>query len=262
MNFNLYWLMLILLPALTTISVEGSFAKYQFMYKPRQIFSPAPELILIAGGTGSGKSTFMMDLALTKGILKCVSTDFVRQVMRGFSDDPALHRSTYDGTGDPIQQWRECCNVLQPTLHSITKDSLDRGYSLVIEGVHLIPNNDLIKMWTDGGGVAQGVVLSVDDEQSHKELIFKRGKFMKEVSAKQIENFGRIRQVQNEMLRLAEENDWLLVKQTVQRDPIDIVTETIQKRHNELIQKMELSEKLKQLDLINENDIPEKPLSP
>ena len=57
-----------------------------------------PKLILIAGCPGTGKSTFGMSLALEQGILKCISTDTVRAVMRSYvpeSISPPLHRSSY-----------------------------------------------------------------------------------------------------------------------------------------------------------------------
>jgi hypothetical protein len=57
-----------------------------------------PKLILIGGCPGTGKSTFGMSLALEQGILKCISTDTVRAVMRSYvpeSISPPLHRSSY-----------------------------------------------------------------------------------------------------------------------------------------------------------------------
>jgi len=57
-----------------------------------------PKLILITGCPGTGKSTFGMSLALEQGILKCISTDTVRAVMRSYvpeSISPPLHRSSY-----------------------------------------------------------------------------------------------------------------------------------------------------------------------
>jgi len=61
-----------------------------------------PKLILIGGAPGTGKSTFGMSLALDQGILKCISTDTIRAVMRSFvaqDVSPALHRSSYAQVG-------------------------------------------------------------------------------------------------------------------------------------------------------------------
>jgi pantothenate kinase-related protein Tda10 len=54
-----------------------------------------PKLVIISGCPGTGKSTFGMSLALEQGILKCISTDTVRAVMRSYvpeSISPPLHR--------------------------------------------------------------------------------------------------------------------------------------------------------------------------
>jgi len=78
-----------------------------------------PKLILIGGPPGTGKSTFGMSVALDQGILKCISTDTIRAVMRSFVAEeisPALHRSSYAPSGhkgdDPVRSWRETCTVL------------------------------------------------------------------------------------------------------------------------------------------------------
>lgn len=60
-----------------------------------------------------------MSVALDQGILKCISTDTIRAVMRSFVAEeisPALHRSSYAPSGhkgdDPVRSWRETCTVL------------------------------------------------------------------------------------------------------------------------------------------------------
>ena len=105
--------------------------------------SDKPKLILISGSPGTGKSTFGMAVALDQGILKCVSTDTVRQVMRSFvaaEVSPALHRSSYAGAfegDDPVRSWRETCTVLSASVEALVDDSIARGVSLVVEGVHV-----------------------------------------------------------------------------------------------------------------------------
>ena len=116
------------------------------------VFSPKvgitkPQLILIGGCTGTGKSTFGMQVALSQGVLKCVSTDTIRAVMRSFVTkeiSPALHRSSYAGEGDALQNWRECCTVLEGSVEALVRDAIERGVSLVVEGVHIVPSNKLL----------------------------------------------------------------------------------------------------------------------
>lgn len=196
-----------------------------FLFSPKQDFSK-PQLILIGGCTGTGKSTFGMQTALSQGILKCVSTDTIRAVMRSFVSkeiSPALHRSSYAGDGDAITNWRECCTVLEGSVEALVSDAIDRGVSLVVEGVHIVPSNRLLDMWRDSGGAALGVLLTITDETSHESLIFRRGEITKKGEDKKIKAFGRIRLIQGEMVRLAEEAQWLLIEQKLEPDPIEIV---------------------------------------
>ena len=48
-----------------------------FVFSPKQ--NTKPQLVLIAGCTGTGKSTFGMSVALNQNILKCISTDTIRE---------------------------------------------------------------------------------------------------------------------------------------------------------------------------------------
>ena len=88
------------------------------------VFSPTsakekPKLVLIGGSAGTGKSTFGMSVALDQGILKCISTDTIRGVMRSFipkNISPALHRSSYEHgnhSDDPVNSWYETVRVIE-----------------------------------------------------------------------------------------------------------------------------------------------------
>jgi 2-phosphoglycerate kinase len=140
-----------------------------------------PKLILIGGCPGTGKSTFGMSVALDQGILKCISTDTVRAVMRSFvakEVSPALHRSSYAPAfedDNPVRSWKETCPVLQPSVEGLVDDAINRRVSLVVEGVHVMPSNDLIKKWQDAGGVALGVLLQGQNPTTHKKLLKRRG---------------------------------------------------------------------------------------
>lgn len=198
-----------------------------FFHLPTQ--HSVPQLVLIAGCTGAGKSTLGMTLALNHGILRCVSTDVVRQVLRGVKSDAALHRSSYSGTGDPVREWKECCEVLQTSLQGLVDDSLDRGTSLVLEGVHLIPSNDLIERWRKRGGVALGCVLVIKDPEAHQELLRRRGESHHCIvhSNSQLKSFDRIRAIQDEMIRLGHEHNWLQIEQRIELDPLETISDLL-----------------------------------
>ena len=175
-----------------------------------------PNLKLISGCKGTGKSTFGMECAIQKGILKCISTDTIRQTLRSVITDkeaPALHRSSFAGSGDPIIEWHETCSAVEKSVESIVLDCLHRGTSLVLEGVHIVPSNALIDKWTSAGGFAVGAVLTIPDQELHREVIFRRGEQTGKGAEAQTTQFSRIRAIHDEMVRLGSLTDWVLVEQ-------------------------------------------------
>lgn len=203
-----------------------------FLYHPLKS-TDAPKLIIIGGCPGTGKSTFGMSLALDQGILKCISTDTVRAVMRSYVPEdisPALHRSSYapsteDASDSPVKSWKETCKVLESSLEGLVDDAINRGVSLVLEGVSIAPSNKWIDKWTEAGGVACGVLLTVMKEESHKSLLMKRGFITGNQEAEQdkLKSIDRVRKIQDEMVQLAHDSDWLLIEQKLEPDPLEIV---------------------------------------
>ena len=69
-----------------------------------------------------------MSLALNQRILKCISTDTVRQVMRTMdSTTPALHRSSYQGEKGAVESWKEASEVISGGIKGLVTDSMNRG---------------------------------------------------------------------------------------------------------------------------------------
>mmetsp|Transcript_1125 Transcript_1125/g.2235 ORF Transcript_1125/g.2235 Transcript_1125/m.2235 type:complete len:189 (-) Transcript_1125:560-1126(-) len=139
--------------ALSTKSIKPRTFVYTHKHHNGLAGTNPPKLILIGGSPGTGKSTFGMSLALEQGILKCISTDTVRSVMRGYVPEqicPALHRSSYEKSNskdDPIIAWKETCRVLENSLEGLVDDAIERRTSLVLEGVSIAPSKNLIDRW-------------------------------------------------------------------------------------------------------------------
>jgi 2-phosphoglycerate kinase len=137
-----------------------------------------PLIILIGGATGTGKSTVATEVAYRLGITRVTSTDFVRQTMRAlFTPEflPAIHTSSFDaGKTLPSAQEEE----VDPLLHGFLEQSrhvlvgvqaaidrsLEEGWSMVLEGVHLIPGMLPSRI---EGALAVECVVAIENEEAH-----------------------------------------------------------------------------------------------
>jgi 2-phosphoglycerate kinase len=137
-----------------------------------------PLIILIGGATGTGKSTVAAEVAYRLGITRVTSTDFVRQTMRAlFTPEflPAIHYSSFDaGRALPTMQEEE----VDPLLHGFLEQtrhvlvgvqaaidrSLEEGWSIVIEGVHLVPG--MLPRLNEGAVLVE-CVDTINNEETH-----------------------------------------------------------------------------------------------
>jgi 2-phosphoglycerate kinase len=148
--------------------------------------SDRPLIILIGGTTGVGKSTIATEIAHRLGITRIVSTDSIRQVMRGiFSEDlmPAVYESSFNawrglrvpvpaGADPVIVGFREQTAVVTTGIKSLIQRAVLEGVSMVIEGIHLVPGYiDAIEF--QDASVVQLIVV-VDDEDAHRSHFYIR----------------------------------------------------------------------------------------
>src|SRR5581483_1442587 len=136
-----------------------------------------PLIVLIGGGTGTGKSTVAAEVGHRLGITRVASTDFIRQTMRAFFSPefmPTIHYSSFeagaavdpDVTGDPtvvgfVEQSRHVCVGVEAAM----RRALTEGWSMVLEGVHLVPG--MVPEDLEGALVVH-VVLELADEDVHR----------------------------------------------------------------------------------------------
>jgi 2-phosphoglycerate kinase len=136
-----------------------------------------PVIVLIGGTTGTGKSTVAAEVGRQLGITRVASTDFIRQTMRAFFSPefmPTIHYSSFEAgqaldeevTGDPtIVGFVEQCRHVCVGVDAAIRRSLTEGWSMVLEGVHLVPG--MLPRSVDGVLIVH-VVLEIADEDVHR----------------------------------------------------------------------------------------------
>ena len=134
-----------------------------------------PLVVLVGGATGTGKSTVATEVAHRLGITRVTSTDVVRQTMRAFFSRefmPSIHYSSFEASpvaSDEVDVDGVLLGFLEQTrnvlvgVKAVLARALEEGYSLALEGVHLVPG--LIEP-VDGAVFCQ-VLLSIEDEDEH-----------------------------------------------------------------------------------------------
>jgi 2-phosphoglycerate kinase len=169
-----------------------------------------PIVVLVGGGTGTGKSTVATAVAHRLGITRVTSTDFIRQTMRAFFSPefmPSVHYSSFEaGHGLPAAE-REAADPLllgfmDQTRHVLVgvKASIDRaleeGWSMVLEGVHLVPG--MLDSAIEGALVVH-VVVAIEDESVHERHFTIRDAESGGVRPhdKYLDRLGDIRQIQD-----------------------------------------------------------------
>jgi 2-phosphoglycerate kinase len=143
-----------------------------------------PLIVLIGGATGTGKSTVATEVAHRLGITRVTSTDVVRQTMRAFFSRefmPSIHHSSFEAAEQADSDDRESDPVLAAFVdqtrnvlvgvRAVLARALEEGYSLALEGVHLVPG--LIPP-VDGAVFCQ-VLLMIEDEEEHASHFWTRG---------------------------------------------------------------------------------------
>jgi 2-phosphoglycerate kinase len=134
-----------------------------------------PLIVLIGGTTGTGKSTIASEVAHRLGITRVTSSDFIRETMRAFfsyEEMPAIHSSSFEagaaveGDDDPliagfVEQSRHVCVGVDAAM----RRSLTEGWSMVLEGVHLVPG--MVPASLEGALVLH-VIIEIANEDAHR----------------------------------------------------------------------------------------------
>ena len=192
----------------------------------QSISTRPPRLLILAGATGVGKSTAAVGLAQRAGFTRVMSTDAIREIMRAMDDDlrhEALHRSSFSqgSSGEPVLDWNETCLAVEAGVTATVERARREGIDLLIEGVHITPSARLLKSWEEAGGVALGVVMVVDEERAHQNMLKLRDAHSYRRSDRYLANFSRIRSIQAGLIERAKIANWPMVDPTRVENDVD-----------------------------------------
>ena len=199
-----------------------------------------PLIVLIGGATGTGKSTIAAEVAYRLGITRVTSTDFVRQTMRAFFTPeflPAIHYSSFDaGRALPTAQEEE----VDPLLHGFLEQtrhvlvgvqaaierSLEEGWSMVIEGVHLVPG--MLPAMTAQALVVE-CVITIENEEAHAGHFWIRDVSSEGVRPldKYLEHLGEIRYLQDYIAERAQVEGVPVIENSKREQAIGAVMELV-----------------------------------
>jgi 2-phosphoglycerate kinase len=212
--------------AIETIRSEAG-ERYARSYLKWQTVSEldVPLIILVGGGTGVGKSTIATQLAARLGIVRIISTDAIREVMKGvMSKDiiPTLHTSSFNadevvreplpkGEDPVIVGFREQVSAVAVGIKALIERAVTEGTDVIIEGAHVVPG--FVKPEGIVGAVIVHLVVAVDDEDLHRSHFFVRAHETRaRPQERYLAHFRNIRKIQKYIRSLALKNGVAIVQ--------------------------------------------------
>jgi 2-phosphoglycerate kinase len=176
-----------------------------------------PLIILIGGATGVGKSTIATQLAARLSIVRVISTDAIREVMKStFSRDfmPTLYTSSFDaadvvntkvtrGEDGVLVGFRDQVSAVAVGVNALIERAVTESTDVVIEGAHIAPGFVDPQAFGDKAVIVP-IVIQVEDEDLHRSHFYVRAH---DTRARPVErylaHFGNIRRIQKYIKSLA-----------------------------------------------------------
>jgi 2-phosphoglycerate kinase len=204
-----------------------------------------PVIVLIGGATGVGKSTIAAKVADRLGIVRIISTDAIREVMRAFFSEsllPAIHYSSYEaGKGvriplgaevDPhLVGFMEQVDMVNVGLLAVLDRAIEERSSMVVEGVHVVPGMLAAAGAKERMGEIQllSMVVAVRDAKLHRShfLVREQETSGRRAIARYLQQFEEIRKVQDFILERAVAEGTLVVDNVSIDDTVGMVVDAL-----------------------------------
>ncbi len=215
----------------------------------RNLRSPKKPLVLLFGGaTGTGKSTLAVEVAHRLGITRVIGTDTIREIMRGmFSTEllPALYESSYsvwknwrrpfEAHEDSIlSAFQEQAQRVAVGVNAIRRRAIKENLSMIIEGVHLIPEG--AQSTREDKVIEIEVMICTSDEAMHRNRFIERGRQATERSCKKyLDNFESIRSIQSALVEKASQKGVFIVENIDFDESAHRIIQYLTRRMGELV---------------------------
>ncbi len=204
-----------------------------------------PVIVVIGGATGVGKSTIAAQVADRLGVVRVISTDSVREVMRAFFSEslmPAIHYSSYEaGKGvriplgprvdNHVVGFMEQVDVVNVGVLAIVERAIEERTSLIVEGVHMVPG---MLAWSGARdrvreAVLLQMVVAVSDAALHRShfMVREQETAGRRAIARYLKGFEEIREIQNFILERARADGTLVVDNVSIDDTVGLVVDAL-----------------------------------
>jgi 2-phosphoglycerate kinase len=178
-----------------------------------------PILLLMAGATGSGKTSIAVDVARRLEISRVVGTDSIRQIMRlMFSADlmPEIHCSSFDayralnlersqGTDRVIVGFREQAQKIAVGVHALLDRAIEENISMVVEGASLLPSVLDLDRYSESAHVIMLVVAALQAGAHESRFRNRATTALERVADRYLEYLDEILIIQEHVLAEAEQ---------------------------------------------------------
>ena len=204
-----------------------------------------PVIVLIGGATGVGKSTIATQVAERLGVIRIISTDSIREVMRAFFSEslmPAIHYSSYDAdravriplgadADSNLVGFMEQVEMVNVGVLAVLDRAIKERTSLVVEGVHIVPGMLAATGAQERSDEALllSLVVAVTDPNLHRShfLVREQETSGRRALARYLKGFEEIRKIQELILDRAEADGTLVVDNVSIDDTVGTVVDAL-----------------------------------